>query len=240
MLRRGVFFVLLSSLLLPTLSLGLGREKKQKKKRKSGGRRRSFHVSSDVTDVSCVRAGSVCARVTGVCADGSFGNMNPVSIGHCQERAGRSPGDDRIFFFSSQLDKLKQFLDLLFFFSSFPPAGIMVPGVIVHLLCVSVIFCQAVMTGTYSIRTFISVCELVWACWIPKCCCVKTPLGSRRRYSAHFRGNALFGLVFTVDFVSRLHPAFSPSSLLVMIAGCLSTFCLEMLPRYRLPIRSWR
>lgn len=34
MLRRGVFFVLLSSLLLPTLSLGLGREKSKKKKKR--------------------------------------------------------------------------------------------------------------------------------------------------------------------------------------------------------------
>lgn len=149
MLRRGVFFVLLSSLLLPTLSLGLG-SKKGKERKKSKGRQRSFQVFNGVTNALCVRAGSVCACVTGVCAGGLFGNM---------ESAGRLPGDDRIFFFSSQLDKLKQFLNLFFF--PFPPAGIMVPGVIVHLLCVSVNFCQAVMTGTYSIRTFISVCELV-------------------------------------------------------------------------------
>lgn len=104
MSRRGVFFVLLSSLLLPTLSLGLGSKKKKKKKRRRRKTTQEFQRR-------CWRV--VCARVTGVCADG-FVCKQEFCLNWLLFREGRRlPSDDRII--SSQLDKesLKQFFFFL-------------------------------------------------------------------------------------------------------------------------------
>lgn len=76
------------------------------------------------------------------CTDGLFGNINPLSIGYCYWWT----GDDQVtastvlpdVFFSPQLDKDNSNCSWVFF----PLAGIMVPGVIVHLLCISVIFAK--------------------------------------------------------------------------------------------------
>lgn len=53
------------------------------------------------------------------------------------------------------------------------------------------------MTDTYSIKTFISVCELLWACWIPMCCCVNT-LSLGQWYLGHFWGNFATFLLFII------------------------------------------
>lgn len=65
----------------------------------------------------------------------------------------------------------------------------MVPGVIVHWLCISVILpsCDD-RYYSYSIKTFISVCELLWACWLPMCCYVNT-LNLRQWYLGDFWGS---------------------------------------------------
>lgn len=47
------------------------------------------------------------------------------------------------------------------------------------------------MTDTYYIKSFISVCEVLWACWLPMCCCVNT-LNLRQWYMGHFWGSWIF------------------------------------------------
>lgn len=82
-------------------------------------------------------------------------------------------------------------------------------------------------------KTFISVCELLWACWIPMCCCVNT-LSLGQWLSGHFWGN-FAGFFFIVYYVHIskgggssyilwlffFFPLFPLKPVLVMIAGWL-------------------
>lgn len=99
-----------------------------------------------------------------------------------------------------------------------------IPDLIVHLLCINVI-CQ-VTTATYSIK--IRVCESMWACWLPVCCCVKT----FQCYWDYF-----WGIVCCCFFF--LHPKFCSLILFLFFfkRELWSNFILDIYTHHSLP--SW-
>lgn len=179
-----------------------------------------------------------CVRLC-VCVYELFEDQKSLSIGYCYWMI--PPPQPTRGSFSDRTRATQTYLGL------FPLAGITVPGVIVHLLCISVILPSCDDRYIFYKDIHI-VCVLLCACWLPMCCCVNT-LNLRQWYLGHFWGswNKVFIFIFLcvlLNFIGWwwavtvcVFPPFSFKSVLIITAGCPSALP-QNVARYRGPNRA--